>query len=56
MLPGTYTVDELAAAGYDLTGVACDDSDSTGSTADRRATFRIAAAEQVTCTFTNKKL
>jgi hypothetical protein len=53
--PGTYTLQEPDAVGYDLTGIACDDSDSTGSTADRQATFRVAAGEQVTCTFTNKK-
>jgi hypothetical protein len=54
--PGNYTVQEPAAAGYDLTGIACNDSDSTGSTADRQANFRVAAGEHVTCTFTNKKL
>jgi hypothetical protein len=53
--PGNYTVQEPDAIGYDLTGIACDDSDSTGSTADRQATFRVAAGEHVTCTFTNKK-
>lgn len=54
--PGNYTVQEPAAAGYDLTGITCDDSDSTGSTMAREATFRVGAGEHVTCTFTNKKL
>ena len=54
--PGEYQVEELDAPGYELTSVACSDSDSTGDTALRRATFKISAGEHVTCTFTNKKL
>jgi hypothetical protein len=54
--PGNYTVQEQAEVGYDLTGISCDDSDSTGSTADREANFRVSSGEHVTCTFTNKKL
>jgi hypothetical protein len=54
--PGNYTVQEPPAAGYDLTGITCNDSDSTGSTTAREATFRVGAGEHVTCTFTNKKL
>ena len=52
--PGNYTVQELPAAGYNLTEITCDDSDSTGSTANREATFRVGSGEHVTCTFTNK--
>jgi hypothetical protein len=51
--PGTYTVDELVPSGYELTGVVCDDSNSTGTTQPPRATFRIEAGERVACTFTN---
>jgi hypothetical protein len=54
--PGTYAVDELPSSGHDLTAIACDDSDSSGSTAERRATFQVAVDEHVPCTFTNKKL
>ena len=52
--PGNYAVQEPAAAGYDLTGITCDDSDSTGSIANREATFRVGSGEHVTCTFTNE--
>jgi hypothetical protein len=52
---GGYRVQELAAPGYDLTAVTCDDSDSTGSTAEHQADFHVAGGEHVTCTFTNKK-
>jgi uncharacterized repeat protein (TIGR01451 family) len=59
--PGTYTVTEGAKTGYRLSGIACDDSDSTqaGSAqaiADRKATFVLAAGETVKCTFTNTKI
>jgi len=53
--PGTYTVDEAAKAGWDLTSIVCDDSNSSGSLANRRATFNVAAGEVVKCTFTNTK-
>ena len=51
--PGSYTVTELAEAGWDLTGIQCTDSDSTGTGAV--ATFVVAAGETVTCTFNNVK-
>lgn len=53
--PGTYTIDEFVASGYELTGVVCNDSNSTGTTQPPRATFRIEADERVTCTFTNTR-
>jgi hypothetical protein len=53
---GNYTVQEFPTAGYDLTGITCDDSDSTGSTAQGQANFKLAGGEHVTCTFTNTKL
>lgn len=53
--PGTYVIEEVAApASHQLTGVTCDDSDSTGSVADRTATFVVALREHVTCTFTSE--
>jgi hypothetical protein len=59
--PGTYTVDELVPSGYELTGVVCDDPNSTnpstGTTQPPRATFRVDADDRaVTCTFTNTQL
>src|SRR5688500_20266280 len=45
-----------AYAGADLTVFACDDANSTGSLANRRATFNVGAGETVTATFTNTKL
>ena len=53
--PGQYTSTESAKAGWDLTALTCDDANSTGSVANRQATFNVAAGETVTCTFTNRK-
>ena len=53
--PGQYTSTEAAKAGWDLTALSCDDSNSTGSLANRQATFNVEAGETVTCTFTNSK-
>ena len=53
--PGTYTSTEGALAGWDLTGISCNDSNSTGNTTTRVATFIVAAGENVTCTFTNRQ-
>ena len=53
--PGQYTSTEAAKAGWDLTALTCDDANSTGSVANRQATFNVAAGETVTCTFTNRK-
>jgi len=55
VVPGQYSSTEAAKAGWDLTSVSCDDTDSTGSVANRQATFNVAAGETVTCTFTNTK-
>ena len=52
LAPGTYTVTQAAAPGWDLTSLTCD----TGATVDlsaRRATITLTAGEHVTCTFTN---
>ena len=52
--PGTYTVMEAnPGAGFQLTAITCDDSDSTGSVSARTATFRLDPDETVKCTFTN---
>jgi plastocyanin len=55
LLPGTYTSQEQVPSGWKLTGLTCDDSDSTGDLGSATATFRIAAGETVTCTFTDTK-
>jgi uncharacterized repeat protein (TIGR01451 family) len=55
--PGTYTFTEAAKAGWNLTGVSCDDgqsaTQSTGDVNGRTATFKVDPGENVTCTFTN---
>lgn len=53
--PGEYVSTETVPAGWDLTGVVCDDANSTGDAAAAKATFRAEAGETVTCTFTNTK-
>ena len=53
--PGQYTSTEAAQAGWDVTSIVCDDSNSTGSVATRTATFNLDPGETVTCTFTNTK-
>jgi hypothetical protein len=53
--PGQYVSTEGTTAGWDLTSVTCDDGNSVGSVADKKATFNAEAGETVTCTFTNTK-
>ena len=53
LAPGAYTVTEAAVAGFGVTGIVCDDTDSTGDTATRTAAVALALGETVTCTFTN---
>lgn len=55
LVPGTYTVEELALAGWDLTGLDCNDANSTTSVPSATATIHLEAGETVTCTFTNTK-
>jgi hypothetical protein len=55
VFPGTYTSTEAVATGFDLTSISCDDSDSTGNTATRTATFHVDPGETTTCTFTNRR-
>ncbi|MCI0633519.1 MAG: hypothetical protein L0206_06335, partial [Actinobacteria bacterium] len=51
--PGSYTSTEGAAPGFNLTGIECDDANSSGNVGTRTATFELEAGETVTCTFTN---
>ena len=53
VVAGTYTVTEIAEPGWDLTDIACNDTNSTDS--GSTATYVVAAGETVTCTFTNTK-
>lgn len=50
--PGTYTIGELAAAGWDMTDIQCDDGTSL---ADGESTVDVTlvAGDDVTCTITN---
>jgi len=51
--PGTYTSTETVPAGWDLTSIVCDDSNSSGDVNTQTATFQLEAGETVTCTFHN---
>lgn len=53
LTPGTYTSTETAVPGWDITGISCDDTDSTGNTDTGVATFIAGAGEIIKCTFTN---
>lgn len=50
---GTYTSTEAEKTGWVLTGIECDDMDSSGSVATATATFNVDEGETVKCTFTN---
>jgi uncharacterized repeat protein (TIGR01451 family) len=50
--PGTYSVQELATAGWTLDSIVCSDANSTS--AGDTATIVLDPAEDVVCTFTNK--
>lgn len=52
---GAYTSTEVTKAGWDLTSVVCNDSNSTGDVGTRTANFNVESGETVTCTFTNTK-
>jgi len=53
--PGTYSTTEAAKDGWDLTSISCSDDDSSGVIATGVATFHVAAGEDVTCVYTNRK-
>ena len=48
LVPGSYAIGELAAAGWDLTGASCDDQSPVNQVS-------LQPGETVTCTFTNTK-
>jgi hypothetical protein len=49
--PGAYSVAVALPQGFGLTGVSCNDSNSTGDVAGKSASIVLASAETVTCTF-----
>jgi hypothetical protein len=54
---GTYGITETTPPSpWHLTGIRCDDDNSTGDLGTRTATIKLAAGETVTCTFTNRQL
>src|SRR5207249_5849365 len=55
LAPGQYTSTETVPAGWALTSISCDDTNSTGNVGTATATFNAEAGETVTCTFTNTK-
>jgi hypothetical protein len=55
VVPGQYTSTETVPAGWVLTGVSCDDGNSTGDTGTATATFNVEPGETVKCTFENTK-
>jgi uncharacterized repeat protein (TIGR01451 family) len=50
---GTYTATEVAEDGWELTGISCDDTDSSGDVSSSTASFVVGEGETVKCTFTN---
>jgi hypothetical protein len=56
LLPGTFTVTELAAAGTELISIVCTDptSNSSGVVATGVATINVASGETVRCVYTNE--
>ena len=53
LVPGNYSSVESALTGWNLTGIACDDANSSGDVASATANFVLDAGETVTCVFTN---
>jgi uncharacterized repeat protein (TIGR01451 family) len=53
--PGAYSVTEAAVAGWDLTGLTCNDANGSVNLGTRTASVTLDASENVTCTFTNSK-
>ncbi len=57
LAPGAYPVEEIATAGWELTGISCIDPDG-GTTVDvaaGRASIDLDGGEHVVCTFTNEE-
>ena len=54
--PGEYTSSETVPAGWALTGIVCDDGNSSGDTATATATFKVEPGETVKCTSENPRV
>jgi len=55
LAPATYTVTETVPAGWTLSSITCDDSNSSGNLAQGSVAAQLEPGETVTCTFTNTK-
>jgi hypothetical protein len=55
LVPGNCSVTEGAVAGWDLTGLTCNDANGTTNPGTRTANIALDPGETVTCTFTNTK-
>ncbi len=55
LVSGTYSVTEGTVAGWDLTGLTCNDVNGTTNPGTRTANIALDPGEEVTCTFTNTK-
>lgn len=53
LLPGNYSVTETGEAGWDLTGLVCNDPDNGSTVNLNTANIDLDAGETITCTFTN---
>ena len=53
--PGNYASTETVPAGWELTNITCDDTDSSGDTTTGVASFVVDPGETVRCVFTNTK-
>ena len=53
LLPGTYTVSEIAQDHWALTAITCDDLNSSGDLDQAMATFNVEPGQIVRCTFVN---
>jgi uncharacterized cupredoxin-like copper-binding protein/plastocyanin len=55
LVSGAYSVTEGAVAGWDLTGLTCNDANGTTNLGTRTTSIALDPGEEVTCTFTNTK-
>jgi uncharacterized repeat protein (TIGR01451 family) len=55
LVPGTYHVTEAATAGWDLTGLACNDGDGGTTIEGATASIDLDPGQSITCTYVNSK-
>lgn len=56
LAPGNYSSIETIPDGWELTGITCDDADSSGDTGTATANVVLDAGETVTCVFNNREI